>query len=180
MKKGKPVSSQDPNPYEPLIAAIEGLNSHTQEQTTSIQGLAAAVLGEAEARDRKVETLQRLTTIMVRLTGILLIGILLLIGIGAVNLYNTSRTNNVARSVASTNSLLLSCLQPNTPCSNTSAAAQKAQNDQIRQTVFVLFVCSRLNPSDPNTPDPSGNTARLVACVKTYYPEFKLPAQAGK
>lgn len=167
------------NPYEALINAIEGMGEHTVEQTESIKELSSAVLGEAAARDRKVEELQRSTRISQRLTGVLVAGIVILLGIAGLNLINTTRTNGIAQNAQQTNELLVGCFTPGSDCQKQSFAQQKAQNDQQRQTTFVLFVCSRLNPTDPNNPDPTGNTAKLVACVKTYYPDFKLPAKAN-
>lgn len=161
--------------YAPLILALDNMVTEQGQTRESIDGLSSAVLNEAAARDHKVQELQRATRVTQRLTALMIAGILVLLAIAGLNLVNTTRTNGIAQDAQQTNELLVGCFTPGSECQKQSAAQQKAQNDQIRQTTFVLFACSRLNPADPDNPDPQGNTAKLVKCVQGYYPDFKLP-----
>jgi hypothetical protein len=141
---------------------------------TALTGLAAEVRKFTEEakvleqlRTRKIKSIQHLLYVLVPAMILLLI-------MAVTNFALLSQTRAAANDARRTNELLVSCFQPNTPCSSSSAQRTGDALNQIRQTQFVIAYCQRQNPVGE---DPDGKD--LVTCVQGFYPGFKLPLRAG-
>lgn len=164
-----------PAPNEYLVQAIDNLTASNRDLFVLNKDLVAAVQHESELRTDKIQSLEitnnRLTTAIKYMGGCLVL-LLLLAG---VNFYNTTVSRHADESAQQTNKLLLGCYIPGDQCWQQNRDQQIAAQSQIRQTVFVISICQRSFPSNPNVLDPEGNTKKLLDCIHQYYPDLQLP-----
>lgn len=180
-----PTPDEEREERRQLITAITLASKESANAGERASNLVTAVQEETAARDRKVAALVDQTEALTEQTNALhqtaktlkrvIVGLALALAIllclAGLNFYNTSQTAGVARNAQATNELLLSCLQPNTECSNANeAAAQKLNTDQ-RQTALVIAFCQRANPAPANSPQ------QVLACVQGFYPGLVLPPE---
>lgn len=137
------------------------------ELATIVRSLTVEVKASEDLRSRKIKAIQHMFYVVSGCIALLLL-------MAGTNFVLLNRVQDAAVSAKDTNDLLVSCFQPGTPCSATSAQRTGAALEQLRQTQFVIAICQRQNPVDV---DPNG--VRVIACVQRYYPTFTLPPQAG-
>jgi hypothetical protein len=152
---------------EPTPSDIERLVAANAASNATMQRLVENVRMDADNRERKIELLERESRQIRRLLLLVGIAIALLFALALVNALsiqearrNAARTAGIADSVASTNTLLLSCFDVASECAKLNAKAQKAQNDDLKAYQLTVAYCQAAG----------GDEDALLACVKKRYP----------
>jgi hypothetical protein len=147
---------------------LERATSAVGELSASVRSLTAEVISSEQLRTAKIRWIQKLLYLLIPAVALLVI-------MAASNFVLLGRIDRAAVDSRSTNELLLGCLRPGTTCNELNRTKTAQLLDNIRQTQFVIAVCQRQNPIEQ---DPSGE--KLIACVQSYYPGFKLPPKTGE
>lgn len=164
---------QAPRARPDVIAALAELSRSTTESTSTMEGLVEQVRRDADARELKIQVLERNLSRMQRLQNLVLVGLagLLILGVFSAISLNQARRNalvtaNIARDSQGTYGLLADCLdQVHGTCGKRTAAQTAAVLAQIKQYELTVIFCAR---SHPSVDDRDG--AKFTTCVNTLYP----------
>lgn len=138
--------------------AIEELVRSNDESNRTMVSLVERVREETEARDRKVDALEkghRQVRWVIVLAVILVLFLLTLGVINAINLTNTRATNQT----------LLDCVNATGACGQVNAESQTRILDTVKKYELTVLYCARTNPQPI---DPKGD--KFLACVDALYP----------
>lgn len=145
------------------MTTADGLNRATSalgELAADIRTFTEEVQRSEQLRTEKIRWIQKVLFVLVPAVLLLLVG-------AVTNFVLLAR-------VTATNNLLFGCFTPNTQCSTASQQAAAVRSLEQKQTQFVIAICQRQNPISE---DPEGT--RMIRCVQTYYPTFRLPVQVA-
>lgn len=170
-------SPQDGLDPQTLVGAINELTKANNRSSRIQLDLVTSVRNESDLRTKKIHSIEATNRSIKRALWGGVIALLLLIALTGVNVYNTTVTSNIARNAQQTNELLVGCFTPGSDCQKQSQAVQEVQQARDRQQSFVIAVCQRTNPTNPD--DPIGSTKKLLDCIHQYYPDLTLPPKAG-
>lgn len=151
---------------------VERLIAANAESNSTMRSLVEKVRQDASMREKKIELLENESRQIRRLLVMVGVAIALLLVVGSFNAYNTAQTRRqaaqsaqVAKDVASTNTLLLGCFDVRSECSKLNAEKQKQILDEIKLYELTALYCLRTNNAQQ---DPEGK--EFLACLKRLYP----------
>lgn len=160
--------------------ALEELIRANNTSASVMQRLVNHVEKETDARNRKVDALERNGHQLRRLMVLNLVAVALMIAFGAINAVNIgvarrqqAQASALARQVAATNSLLLDCLNSTGHCGQVNQANQKRILDEVKRYELTVIYCARTNPQQI---DKDGTA--FFMCIHRLYPTG--PALAGR
>lgn len=146
-------------------AAIEDLVEANQASNATMLALVDHVRKETEARDRKIEVLEKnhkQTRVLVLLMGFTAI---VLLGLAVVNAVNISAAREQQDQVKDLNGIMLDCVNSTGACGQANAVQQARILDSVKQYELTGFYCARTNPANV---DPKGED--FLACMARLYP----------
>jgi hypothetical protein len=152
--------------------AVEHLVAANEESNRTMRALVEGVKHETEARDRKVEALDknyRQLRWVIVLVGFSTMVLMVIGVINAINLNSARKSNqqakNIAAGVAATNQTLLDCVNSTGTCGQVNAANQAKILDTVKLYELTVLYCARTNPRDV---DATGD--KFLKCVNDLYP----------
>lgn len=145
--------------------AIEELVAANHESNKTMVALVEHVRRETEARDRKIDVLEKNNRQTRWLTYLVGGAMVILLTLAIVNAVNISATQKQEEQVSKLNSLLLDCVNSTGECGKRNAILQNQLLDQVKQYNLVGFYCARTNPLST---DPKGE--KFLECMQRLYP----------
>jgi uncharacterized integral membrane protein len=152
--------------------AIEELVRANSESNTTMQRLVDHVRKETEARDRKIDALDRTQRTMRWLLAVCTVSTIVLLIIAVINTTNiaaqrrsAARQAAIGMQVQQTNKTLLDCLNSTGACGQINQQQQNLLLDKVKQYELTGFYCIRTNPA---LKDPNGEL--FLKCMERLYP----------
>lgn len=152
--------------------ALEELVRANAESNDTMISLVEQVRHDAEARAKKVDLLERgmrQTSRLLKMLGAVLVCLLVVAGINAFNIQQTSRqadvTARIARDTQATNAQLYDCTNSQGACGKRNIENTKRILDEVKLYELTGFYCIRTNPQQV---DKTGE--QFLACMKRLYP----------
>lgn len=146
-------------------AALDSLVAATSRSNWTMTALLEEIRLAAEARDKKIAAIEEAAEQSRLLSYLATGGLVLLLILGVVTLYNVSLTNSQNADIAGINETLLDCVNSTGDCGRVNAASQAKILDTVKQYELTGFYCIRTNPA---AMDPTGEA--LLACMERLYP----------
>lgn len=146
-------------------AAIDELIEANSSSNATMLALVESVRRETEARDRKVDMLeknhQQMNWVIVGV-GVLVV---IMLGLGITNAINLAATKDQQNQTRQINTLLLDCVNSTGACGQANAVQQAKILDTVKQYELTGFYCARTNPANV---DPDGED--FLKCMNRLYP----------
>jgi hypothetical protein len=164
----EPPEDEKPSP----LLAVEHLVAANRESNRTMHELVDGVRRETEARDRKVEALDKNLQQMRWVSWMVGAAIVILLIVGVSNAYNLAsarksakQTRDIAAKAGQINNTLLDCLNSTGVCGKVNQENQTRILDTVKLYELTVIYCARTNPVNV---DPKGD--KFLACVSKLYP----------
>lgn len=145
--------------------AIEGLAAANMSSNATMLALVHEVRAETEARDKKIDLLERNHRQMQWLVVAVCCATVLMLTLGVVNAVNLASTRSQQDQVKDINHTLLDCVNSTGSCGQINASNQQKIVDEVKKYELIGFYCIRNNSA---ASDPRGEN--FLKCMNKLYP----------
>lgn len=146
-------------------SAVEELVAANHESNRTMADLVDHVRKETQARDRKIDVLEKNNKQTRMLTYMLGGTMLVLLMLAVFNAFNIAAANRQQDQIRAINATLLDCVNSTGECGRVNTANQARILDQVKQYELTGFYCIRNNPAQA---DPEGE--QFLKCMQRLYP----------
>lgn len=144
---------------------MEDLAAANVSSNATMLALVETVRRETEARDRKVDILERNHRQLRWLVGAVCFAVVVMLVLGAINAYNLASTKEQQEQIKGINHTLLDCVNSTGDCGQINAAQQAKILDEVKKYELIGFYCIRRNTA---AEDPGGEN--FLKCMAALYP----------